>query len=238
MFLVTAIGLGAAWLARRPIENATAASASTSTQAAALGEALESIDSVMQQVTSDDPVNSEAAAALLLVDETARGLFEASAALPGSEADTRSAAAESASLALDASRRLGDAIAFRSALETMLATPNLEVDPGLIDLAGATLAFTEWRSRFEATLGDLPESVPVEVESALETFDSSLDGLQARYLDGIRTLGPDTVMAAIIDLKNGLAAVRGTLRATLETEVREVGDEVEDVRSLIERLLG
>jgi hypothetical protein len=238
MFLVAAIGVGAAWLARRPVENAAAASAATAEQATALGEALDGIAPVIQQITADDPVPGEASSALLAVDEAARGLFDASAGLPGSEAGTRSAAAESASLALDATRRLGDAIAFRGALEAMLVAPDLEVDPGLIDLAGATLAFTEWRSKLEATMGDLPESVPANVGSALDTFDNSLDGYQTRYLDGIRAQGRDTAMAALIDLENALAAVRGALRSSLESEVGDVGLEIEDVRGLIERLVG
>jgi hypothetical protein len=238
MFLVAAIGVGAAWLARRPVENAAAASAATAQQATALGDALDSIAPVIQQITADDPVPGEATSALLVVDEAARGLFDASAHLPGSEASIRSAAAESASLALDATRRLGDAIAFRGALEAMLVAPDLEVDPGLIDLAGATLAFTEWRSQFEATLGELPENVPAEMRSALDSFDDSLDGYQARYLDGIRAQGRDSAMAALTDLESALTGVRGVLRASLESEVGEVGLELEDVRGLIERLVG
>ena len=83
MVLVTAAGLGAAWLARRPAENAAASTAMVVEQATALGSALAGLEAVSEQITADEPVPGEATAALAGVDEAARGLFEASAALPG-----------------------------------------------------------------------------------------------------------------------------------------------------------
>ena len=238
MVLVTAAGLGAAWLARRPAENAAASTAMVMEQASALGSALADLEAVYEQITADEPVPGGATAALAEVDEAARGLFEASAALPGSEADTRSTAADAAGLSLDISRRLRDAIALRGAMEAMLVPPVLEVDPALIELADATLAFTEWRSQLEATVENLPMDNAPEVGVALTAFIGSLDQRQSAYLDGMRTQDRESASNAVLDLESGLASVGETVISSMEAVAMEVTQDVGDARSLIGQLVG
>ncbi len=238
MLVVTASGLGAAWLARRPAENAAASAATVVEQAAAMRTALSGLETVLGQIGADEPVPGEAAAALAEVDEAARGLFEASAALPGSEADPRSTAADAAALSLDTSRRLRDAIALRGAMEALLVPPALEVDPALIELADATLAFSEWRSQLESTLGDLPLENAPDVGAALEVFIASLDRSQSGYLDGIRARDRAMALTAVLDLESGLAIVGESMMSNMESVTGEVSQAVDDVRLLIDQLVG
>ena len=155
MLLVLVVGLGAAWLALRPAENAETSVALVSDRAAALEGALTGMAEVGEQVSADPTPSGENAATLFAVDEAARGLFDASGALPASQADTRDAASDVASISLDAARRLRDALALRGAVESLVVPPVLESDPAMTDLGGATLAFTEWRAAFEvASRGD------------------------------------------------------------------------------------
>ncbi len=238
MALVLAVGLGAAWLALRPAEEAEASLATVSDRAADLDTALTGLDEVSEQVAAEQDATGNSASALFDVDEAARGLFDASAALPSSQIDARDTASDVASISLDASRRLRDALALRGAVESMVVPPILESDPGMTDLGGATLSFTEWRASFESASQSITQDLPGEVEASFESFVGSLDQIQARYVDAIRLTDPEGALAAVTDLEAGLAAIRYSMMSAVAESAENVESDLVRARNLIDQLLG
>ena len=238
MLLVLVVGLGAAWLALRPAENAETSVALVSDRAAALESALTGLAEVGEQVSADPTPTGENAAALFAVDEAARGLFDASGALPPSQADTRDAASDVAGLSLDAARRVRDALALRGVVESLVVPPVLESDPAMTDLGGATLAFTEWRAGFEVASEAIPEGLSADVAAAVDSFAGALDQIQAKYADAIRLNDSPGARSAVAELETGLGAIRESMMSAVAESTASLESDLARAQYLIEHLLG
>jgi hypothetical protein len=225
------------WLYQRSDAAAAASAAAVADQATELSAALDDVSAIGAQLAAPEVAINLAATDLFDVDQAARGLFDASGALPGSETATRSIATAAASLSFDVSRQLRDGLAYRGAIEPILLAPALETDPEFTDLATAALDFSEWRAHFDSVRSALPDGVADEVTSSLEEFSSSLETRQGVYLDAIRSKDPQAAEAAIQTLESDLGAIRELMMTTMTDLAGEVDSEVDAARDLIGRLL-
>jgi len=216
------------WLYQEPASSAAAALGQVQTEAEALATALDDVAPLVDGLGLDRlPEENQDASVFFQMGETARAMFAASADLPADASGARSTAADAAGLAIDASRQLMDATAYRTALEPALTLPLLETDPALTDITTATDAFTEWRAGFESVRAALPTGVADQASTALETISAGLETSQTAYLDAIRT-GNRTAAVEIV----------GTLRADLlgvrQAMLSDIGVVSDSVSSLID----
>jgi hypothetical protein len=225
------------WLYQRSDAAAEASATAVADQATELSAALEDVSTIGEQLAAPEVAINLTATDLFDVDNAARGLFDASGALSGSETAARSIATDAASLSFDVSRQLRDGLAYRGAIEPILLAPALETDPEFTDLATAALDFSEWRAHFDSVRSALPDGVADEVTSSLEEFSSSLETRQGVYLDAIRSKDPQAAEAAIQTLESDLGAIRELMMTTMTDLAGEVDSEVDAARDLIGRLL-
>jgi hypothetical protein len=242
MFLVlviaTSLGVIAYWLYQGPSAAAEASVAAVADQATELAAALDGVSTVGEQLSAPSTGINLTNTDLFDIDAAARGLFDASGDLPGSETATRSLAADAASLSFDVSQLLRDGLAYRGALEPILLAPALETDPALTDLAAAALEFSEWRAHFDKVRSALPDGVAGTVSLSLEEFSSSLETRQSTYLDALRINDPRAAEAAVQALETDLGSIRELMMTTMTGLAGEVDSELDEVRDLIGRLLG
>jgi hypothetical protein len=238
VIIASALGAGAYWLYQRPSAVAEASVAAVADQATELSAALDNVSVIGEQLSAPEIAINLTATDLFDVDNAARGLFDASGALPGSETETRSLAADAASLSFGLSRQLRDGLAYRSALEPILLAPALETDPALTDLASAALDFSEWRAHFESIRSALPEGVAGTVTLALDDFSSKLETRQSSYVDAIRTNDPQAASAALMELETELGSIRELMMTTMTGLAGEVDTGLDQARDLIGRLIG
>jgi len=238
LFLSTALGGTAYWLSQRSSAVAAGSVAAVADQATHLSEALDAVAGIQEQLSAQEIAVNLSGSDLFEVDDAARGLFDASGDLPGSETATRSIATDAASLSLDVSRQLRDGLAYRGALEPILLAPALETDPALTDLATAALEFSEWRARFDSIRSALPDGVAATLTDALEDFSTSLETRQGSYLDAIRTNDLRAAEVAVQELQTNLESIRELMMTTMTGLADQVDSEVAEARDLIGRLLG
>ena len=233
-----AAGLGY-WLYRLPSDNEASALADVEAQADVLLATLDRVAPLVADLDADRlPDANQDSTVYLELGEVARALFSASARLPASDTAERSAAADAASLILDASRQSADATAFRTALEAALTLPLLETDPGLTDLTTATAAFSEWRNGFEIVRDALPSEVTGHASEELDEITAGLDAVQANYLDALRSGDRHAAVEAIGGLKAGLTSVRQALLLDMETISTGVSRLYEQAAARLDQLLG
>jgi hypothetical protein len=236
VLVVAALGL---WIYQRPDNAAAAARGEVNTQAVLLAASIDSARSIIEDLDAERlPDDVESPTALFDIGEQARAMFEASADLPTSDAIGRTAAAESAALAIEASRQLTDALAYRTALEPSLTLPLLETNPDLTDLTVATAAFTEWRAGFEAVREALPAAVTGETSTALDELSAGLDATQTAYLDAMREGNGPGAAQAIGELKAALSTIRMTLIQDMTVVSDGAGGMLDDTMVRIAPLLG
>ena len=152
-------------------------------------------------------------------------------------ADDRAAAADAAAFALDASRQLMDATAYRTALEPALTLPLLETDPALTDLTVATAAFAEWRSSFEAMHEALPAAGAGQASDALDRVSGGLEATQHAYLDALATNDSHAAVEALGALRAELQSIRQALLVDMGEISSSVSGVIEQAEDKLERLL-
>ncbi len=200
------------WVYQRPDSAASAARGDVHTQAVLLADSIDNAGPIIAALDAERlPEDPESPTALLDIGEQARAMFEASADLPASDTTGRTAAADSAALAIDASKQLMNALAYRTALEPSLTLPLLETNPDLTDLVVATAAFTEWRAGFEEVHEALPADVARNTSTALDELVAGLDVTQTTYLDAMREGNGPGAAQAIGELKAALSTIRVAL---------------------------
>ncbi|MEX2251580.1 MAG: hypothetical protein WD895_05855 [Acidimicrobiia bacterium] len=238
VMIAAVLGGGAYWLYQRPSAAAEASVAVVEDQATKLSAALDGVGDIGEQLSAPEIGVNLTASDLVDVDNAARGLFDASGDLPGSENATRSIAADAASLSFEVSRQMRDGLAYRGALEPILLAPALETDPALTDLTTAALEFSEWRAHFDSIRLALPDGVATTVTAALEDFSTSLETRQGFYLDAIRTNNPQGAATAIQALESDLGSIHELMMTNMSGLAGEVDSELDEARTLIGRLLG
>lgn len=235
--VITLTGLGF-WLYQRAGGTTAVAVAEVRSEADALAQAFRVATPLIDGLAAERlPQGNLDSTAFFEIDRAARAVFEASADLPPSAAADRSAAADAAGTALDASRQLMDATAYRTALEPALTLPLFETDPALADLTVATAAFTEWRASFENVYEGLP-AISGQASAALEEVSNGLETAQTAYLDALRTGDSHAAVETIGVLKAQLQAVRNALLADMGEISTAVSGLLEDAKDRLDQLLG
>jgi len=218
---------------------ASSALAQLQTQAAALSGTFEQATPLIVDLDAERLPNANQDSSIFFgMAEAARAMFASSAELPTSDSADRSAAAEAASLALDASRQLMDATAYRTALEPALSLPLFETDPALTDLVTATAAFSEWRSGFEAVGDALPNQVTGEASTALSALIAHLETTQSAYLDALRTQDRAAAVEVVGTLRAELQQVRHALLLDMGGISASVSTLLDQADARLEQLLG
>ncbi len=227
------------WLYQEPASSAAAALGDVRSQAEALAIAIDDVAPLVNGLDLDRlPDANQDASVFLPMGDRARAMFAASADLPSDASDDRSTAAEAAGLAIDASRQLIDATAYRTALEPALTLPLLETDPDLTDITTATEAFTEWRAAFESVRAALPSGIADQASSALETISAGLETTQTAYLDAIRTDNRTSAVEIVGTLRADLLGVRQAMLTDIGAVSDSVSALIEEARTDLSRLLG
>lgn len=236
--LVAVAGFGY-WLLAKPGSAAGSARAQLQMQASALAGTFDQASPLIADLDTERlPQANQDSTVFFDMGEAARAMFASSAELPASDSGNRSAAADAAGLALDASRQLMDATAYRTALEPALSLPLLETDPGLTDLVTATAAFSEWRSGFEAIRAALPNAVTGQASSALDALSARLETTQGAYLDALRTEDRAAAVEVIGTLRAELQQVRHALLVDMEDISVSVSAVLEQAEARLAELLG
>lgn len=237
--LILAGAAFAYWLYQEPASAAAAALGQVQTEAEALATTLDEVAPLVDGLGLDRlPEENQDASVFFQMGETARAMFAASADLPANASDDRSTAADAAGLAIDASRQLMDATAYRTALEPALTLPLLETDPGLTDITTATAAFTEWRAGFESVRAALPSGIADQSSAALETISAGLETTQTGYLDAIRAGNRTAAVEIVGTLRADLLGVRQAMLNDIGAVSDSVSSLIEEARTDLTRLLG
>ena len=162
-----------------------------------------SIEAVLAVDTA--AAGSDVSEQLVLINADARSLFNVAGALPKTLSNERSIAADIAGQALEGSRILNDAYAYRSAVLPILVVPDFETDPALITLDDAAATFGLWQTHFQDVIAALPAGMMNELEGELTLISANLEVLQTRYLDALRTDNPGGVAIVVHELNTSLA---------------------------------
>jgi hypothetical protein len=241
LLIVLAVSVAGAawWLYREPGNSAATALDQVRVEAEGLSATIAQVLPLVDDLDADRlPEANRDASVFFEMGEQARAMFAASADLPAADAIDRTAAAEAAGLIIDASRRLMDATAYRTALEPALTLPLLETDPELTDLTTATDAFTEWRVGFESMVASLPLDVADQAAAALELVGSELEAIQIGYLDALRTGNRTMAVEALGNLRADLLTVRQAMLADITDLSVAVSGQIGEAETELDRLLG
>lgn len=237
LFLLLAGVSGIAyWIYQRPAEVAADATAAVVADAGALNEALSGVSAVAEGLNGTIPAGY--VDTLNRSDEAARALFARSADLPETEIATRSAAADAAGLAAEASRSLGDAAAFRTALEPVLIVPAFETDPDLIDLTTATAEFGTWWAQMDRVGAALPQGVSAETITSFDSIRNEFETVQGAYIDALRLGDGATAAEILTHLQAELDGVRAELTAAMDSIASTATDQLTKAEAVLADLLG
>jgi hypothetical protein len=237
MLLTGALVAGAIWLLQRPAAQAESAVAAMESAAQSLGPELDSLAEIAGGLAGRDIDSASVAAHTRAVDARARELFNAAGALPTTDSDLRSMAADVATSALDATRLISDATAYRATVIQILVPPALETDPELVALDDAVRAFGSWQQSFNEIRTALPTGAGSEVSSALAVLAGSLESIQSQYIDALRDDDGVAAEEIVIDLANRLAAIEGALMTSLADVETRAGNLIDGSLLGIEDLL-
>jgi hypothetical protein len=234
--VVAGLALGGAWLYQRPGLEREAVFSDLNTQAERVEMALPGLEAINAALTT--PAVESVIAPLTALEAEARARFPRSGSLPQTESATRGLAADAASTALDASRLLGDAIAYRQAVLPILAQPELETDPMLIELDEAARAFGAWQLRVDEVRTALPSGVLADVTEQLDVLSGDLPGLLSGYIDALREDDAEAASAVIREIGGRLGHVESRLMSALSGVQQRVSDRLEDTRDALRLLIG
>lgn len=228
----------AAWIYQRPAELARDALVELETTAGALQPAVLALHAANDHLLSPLDRTSSHTQSLLEVDKRARALYEASASLTAAQSSDRVLAADAASAALEASATLRDGLGYRAGIVPILAMPELQTDPQLIELDEAALAFGEWQAQFDAVLTALPEQILAPLTAELASISGTLESSRMLYLDALRNDDPDAAQAVLDTLQGRLSAAETLLEEELVGVHARVALRIEASLAAIDSLVG
>lgn len=186
---------------------------------------------------SDAPDLSAASAAILQAEDDARGLFTRAGELDEDD-PRRATAVASAGTILDSASRASRLLAYRLAAEQVLVPPVLPSDPSATDLATATEEATAWRADVESSLEELPTATLGEHRELMGAWARGLESWQVTYLDAVREGDTVGMASAITSESAEIAKLHTDLLERLERAGDELGHELDEARSMLQRLLG
>lgn len=236
--LAVAASATAVWLYQRPNATAAAAVSEVRSSARALLPQLQVGLELNDDLVIESVGGTDVSGRLLVLNGVARDLFELSASLPADEADLRSLAVDAASDALDGSRLLSDASAYRTVVAPILILPNFETDSALIELESAVEAVVEWRTGFDAVRRALPEGALSAVGEELALVSAQADAFQATYIDSLRTDDAVSAISAVETLDRQLQSVDELMRSTLTDVQMRIQERFQRAIKAIELLIG
>lgn len=219
--LVALILLGAgiaalgAWATQRPVADRAAAVEVVHSAAGDLRPVVAELNTLNQGLAAPQVELATVNETLTRSDSLARDLFTASASLPGSEATSQARATEASGNALDATKLLREAYAYRSTVLPVLVAPALETDPTLIEIDEAVRQFGAWQARFDEVRTALPEDLMNKVALELDSISAQMDSMLGDYVDGLRSEDPAAAADAVSTLSRRLATAESTLFTAL-----------------------
>ena len=175
---------------------------------------------------------------LVNVNAEARSLFDIAGTLPNTLSRERSIAADIAGQALEGSRILNDAYAYRSAVIPILEQPEFETDPSLIALDDAAATFGLWQNRFQGVAAALPTGIMSALGDELNLISGKLDALQTGYLDALRTGDIGDVALVTGELETTLEAAEAILSTEFDQMASAALVEFANAEESIRLLLG
>lgn len=204
-----------AWVTQRPVADRAVAVAGVQASAAELRSAVAGVTGLNESLVAPEVTIGSVTETLSQVDDLARQLFTASALLPQSEATHRSRATAASGDALDATKLLREAYAYRAAVLPVLAAPALETDPELIEIDEAVRQFGSWRARFDEIRTALPADVLGRVTGELDSVSVQLDAMMTDYVDALRSDDQAAAADVVTGLERRLAAIETSLFTAL-----------------------
>jgi len=220
------------WLYQQPTIATETAHDELNAAARTLQPTIESLIAIDLSVAESD-VSSQ----LVSIDADARSLFNVAGALPNTLSDERSIAADVAGQALEGSRILNDAYAYRTAVTPILEQPDFETDPALIALDDAAASFGLWQTRFQGVATALPSGVMNQLGDELNLISGSLDTFQTRYLDALRTDNAGGVALVLHELEMSLGQAESMLIAEFDDMTAAASVQFEKAAEAINLLL-
>lgn len=204
-----------AWVTQKPVSDRAEAIAAVEGTAAELRLAVAEMTALNEGLAGAEVDTASVNEKLSRVDALARELFTASAALPQSDATIRARATDVSSEALDATKLLREAYAYRATVLPVLAPPVLETDPQLIEIDEAVRQFGAWQSRFDEVRTALPEAFMEKVTIELGSISGQLEAMLSDYVDALRSENASSAADAVDSLERRLSTAETTLFSAL-----------------------
>lgn len=211
VMLIAAAG-ASLWILHRPEAASTAALEQVSEDAHLVAERSAGLAAAIRTNNETNGLVSE-------VDTAARSLFNSSTLMPPELAASRLAAADAATDALEATRTLSGARAYRTAVSSLLLSPALPTDPSLTLVDDAAREFSAWQTWFSGTVASLPKGVMTEPRTLLVSATSRLYVIRSTYLEGLRAGDQAAAAAAVTALEDQLNEIGFALDAEYEAVV-------------------
>lgn len=204
-----------AWATQRPVADRALALGEVRASGAELEAAVAGMNGLNEVLVAPEVTIGSVNETLSQVDDLARQLFTASAVLPQSEATHRSRATAASGDALDATKLLREAYAYRAAVLPVLAAPSLETDPDLIEIDEAVRQFGAWQARFDEIRTALPADVMGKLTDELDSVSAQLDTMMTDYVDALRSDDQAAAADVVAGLERRLAATETALFTAL-----------------------
>ncbi len=236
--VILTVVAGVGWyLLQRPAVAERSARENLEASASALIPALDGVAPVITAMREGSAEIGSVTAASLALDTAARDLFNAAAELLPTLASERSTATTAATAAMEASRRLSDAVAFDFAVRPVLVLPLLADTSAEADLSEMTEIFVGWRTRFESVQLALPGGVMERVHDELERVSGRLGRHQTSYLDAVRLQDDVAMGRALNDLGSDLRSINDALSFARAVAADEIAASMSEARSRVASLL-
>ncbi|MGH8946995.1 MAG: hypothetical protein ACRDVL_12715 [Acidimicrobiia bacterium] len=227
-----------AWVTQKPVLDTEAALAGVQSSAAELRPAVAELTSFNEGLAGIEVDTSSVNETLTRVDSLARQLFTASASLPQAEATSRGLATDASGDALDATKLLREAYAYRAALLPVLAAPSLVTDPELIELDEAVRQFGAWQARFDEVRTALPDEFMGKVTVELGSISTQLEVMLSDYVDALRAGDAAAAESVAESLQRRLSSAESILFAALGNVQTRVQRHIDGSLFAIDLLIG
>jgi hypothetical protein len=234
--LVLATAGAGFWLYQRPAAEAEAATADLIAQAHRVEAAMPALEDFNRGLITAEDVTADAALADL--EREVRTLFEAAGELGDFGAGAASASAQAVDSALEGIRLAREANAYRLAVLPILAVPELETDPSLIELDEAARLFGDWQVGFDETREALPDGLLSDATNRLAEISRDLPSVLNQYMDALREDDAAAAAAVLTGLNTRLTDVDASMKSALEGVQREVTEHITATQAALETILG
>jgi hypothetical protein len=227
-----------AWVAQKPVSDREAALAGVQNSAADLRPAVAELTAFNEGLAGIEVDTSSVNESLTRVDGLARQLFTDSASLPQADATSRGLATDASGDALDATKLLREAYAYRAVVLPVLATPSLVTDPELIELDEAVRQFGVWQARFDEVRAALPDEFMAKVTVELDSISTQLEVMLSDYVDALRAGDAAAAQSVAESLQRRLTSAQSILFAALGDVQTRVQRHIDGSLSAIDLLIG